>query len=633
MKRKARRVNRSGRMEARKPATLLPLVAIGSSLAAAPAMALELGDLKVHSNLGQPLRASIAFALAPNEELADFCIAVSAGRVVNGLPGLGRTAISVTNGTILLTGDAAIREPMLGTRLTINCPYTPNLVRDYMLFVDPAGLEPAAASTTTPATQPVAVATAAAAPASQPATAVTRRAPIGKATRYRVQPGDSLSEIVQRIENRSIGLWPAVNAIFDANPQAFINNDPNRLKAGTWLEIPSFDGSAPVVATTVTAPVEAATAEAGAVYEPPVIEPSAPVEPATTVATSDAVVAPVTAATIAEITTAYEPAAETATVDAVDTATLMPGDVIIEPQPVVADTAPAIPTTVVSTGARQESTSLFAALVGGGLALLAGLLLFGRRIRARFGSTPIGPAAAATPARRNDDVVAQDKDTDCELTDDSPTDENPILDANLFDGRGLAAGADVEVGQDFGFAATTNLDIELPFAPQPEVAAGDETDILPPLRADMSSILESEVLPEDDDYDMSVIMDATKMPQPEDVTERDLHAIEVRNEDEDDDEFTINKESDFEMLQQDYEDELTATQALNLEIARAAEELARDFARDEDEASDETTSLPVDGQASDSDVTAEFDVTAELPLAENDETVEMPRKEADGKTA
>ncbi|MDH5455521.1 MAG: hypothetical protein OEY37_05565, partial [Gammaproteobacteria bacterium] len=46
---------------------ILPLVALGGGLAATPAAALELGELTVQSSLGQPLRASIAYALAPNE--------------------------------------------------------------------------------------------------------------------------------------------------------------------------------------------------------------------------------------------------------------------------------------------------------------------------------------------------------------------------------------------------------------------------------------------------------------------------------------------------------------------------------------------------------------------------------------
>ena len=41
---------------------------------AAPASALELGELKIRSALGQPLRASIAYALNSREELYDFCV-------------------------------------------------------------------------------------------------------------------------------------------------------------------------------------------------------------------------------------------------------------------------------------------------------------------------------------------------------------------------------------------------------------------------------------------------------------------------------------------------------------------------------------------------------------------------------
>ncbi len=53
---------------------LLPAVlAAGTVIGAAPASALELGELQVESTLGEPLRASIAYALAPNEELAPYC--------------------------------------------------------------------------------------------------------------------------------------------------------------------------------------------------------------------------------------------------------------------------------------------------------------------------------------------------------------------------------------------------------------------------------------------------------------------------------------------------------------------------------------------------------------------------------
>jgi len=173
----------------------------------------------------------------------------------------------------------------------------------------------------------------------------------------------------------------------------------------------------------------------------------------------------------------------------------------------------------------------------------------------------------------------------------------------------------MEVAKDFGFAATTELDIELPFEPEAPAADG-ETDVIPPLSpAKLESILESEVLPEDDDYDMSVIVDATKMPQPEDVTERDLLAVPVGVSDETliSDNYTISKEVDYDILEQDYQEELSATQALNLEISRAAAEVSSNL--DGTVGDDETSAMPL------ASVT-EIDVTAQL-RAQNDETAEI----------
>jgi len=208
-------------------------------------------------------------------------------------------------------------------------------------------------------------------------------------------------------------------------------------------------------------------------------------------------------------------------------------------------------------------------------------------------------------------------DVDYDLSDDSPTQENLALDADIVIGTGLEHGAVSGDSQDFGFTETSKLDIELPF--EPVTAATDETDMLPPLRVDEHSILESEVLPEDDDddYDMSVIIDATKMPQPEDVTERDLKAVEIVSNDETllQENYTISKEVDYQVLEQDYEDEMTSTQALNKEIAKAAAELAERMEDNNEEAGDETNALPLA-------TVTELDITAEMP-AQNDEISDL----------
>jgi hypothetical protein len=357
------------------------------------------------------------------------------------------------------------------------------------------------------------------------------------------------------------------------------------------------------------APAEVAN---GSVYEPPILEEiSAPVGEEAVVA--EAVV---------------EEAASTNSLSA-----LRPGDVVMDSEnpyvqpestvlipdtelegPTTTSASPNVPTATIMTEPGGESTSLLAWFVGGGVAILGLLVLFGRRIRSRFGSTPVG-AIAATATTLEQDA------TDYDIEDDSPTEENLALDADLVLGTGLSQGTNMDIAQDFGFAATTELDIELPFEPEPTIS---ETDILPTGRATMDSILESEVLPEDDDYDMSVIMDATKMPAHEEVTERDLKAVAVETDDETliPDDYTISKEVEYDILEQDYQDEMTATQALNLEIARAAADLKATL----DEAEDRTAEMPLA-------TVTELDVTAEMPVQAEDDTIETVSQDDSGDTA
>jgi hypothetical protein len=534
--------------------TLLPIIALGGSLAAPPAAALELGELTVQSSLGRPLRASIAYALAPNESLSNTCVSIH--NSTSGLPGVGASTITVTERAIIIAGEASIREPMLGARVTVNCPYTPNLSREYMFFVDPEK-STQVNDLIAPVTQTRSVSKVANRTPAEIRNDLIE--PIGQSSRYRVRVGDTLSNIVGRIENRSMRLWPAVDAIFRANPNAFIDNDPNRLKAGSWLNIPSLDGTVPVVAAATPAPIADKPAQktlvaiaetagttstsTNAVYEPPIAaEVPAAVELAETNEASETLVE-------------EDPVADS-------TNDLRAGDVILDgdevfPEPAVKiiipdtelaspetmSTSPNVPTAIITTSSRSESTSLISWLIGGGFAIIAGLFLFGRRARSRFGSTPLDPAfsPSAVPIPVDKEELGAVDELDFDISDESPTEENLALDVDLDIGTGLGEGADVEVIEQFGSAETAKLDIELPDEPQAE--KNSKTDIIPPIRLEEESILESEVLPEEDDYDMSVIMDATKMPHPEDVTERDLMAVEVSTNDESriSGNYTINK--------------------------------------------------------------------------------------------
>jgi len=701
------------------------LVAVGSGLVALPVAALELGEATVRSSLGQPLRASIAFALGPNEALSSTCVSMQRSLPKNNdMPVIGPATIKIGDGIIAIAGKSEIREPLVSMRINVNCPYTAKLSREYILFVNPASMQ-------TPPVERVR------------STPVTEGESIGLATRYRVQPGDSLSRIVERIENRPVGHWPAIVAVFDANPAAFINNDPNMIIPGSWLTIPDFGVTeptaefSPATQTTSVVPQTAATTapvaprrrqlsgeliglgtryrvregdsvsgiaeriqnrpgahwpavmaifnanpeafidndpnllvegswldipdfgvevpptvanrnvlpregqgtaypgvSAGEIVEQPSTEPvvSEPVanEPVIDEPVIDEPVIdePVIDEPVIDEPDANEPAysdnfyATTSAPDG-DSEIIIP-DTRLE-DPVVTATSPNVPTaTIQATPDDSSSSSWLAWLGGAGLALIVALLYLGQRARGRFASSPIGVVVTPPQRRRSDDDtteieaiseadvsgmyespvevsfedmddVSRDEASD-KASDNDPTDENLILDADLVIGTGLQTGRDVDVAQDFGFAATTALDMELPEEMSSGTRESLDTQMIPPMNVELESILEAEVLADDedeDDYDMSVIVDATKMPNMDDATQRDLEAIPVETNDDTliKEGYTVKHEVDYKILEQDYEDEFTATQALNHEIERAAAALME--AKKAGKGGDNTKAMPL----------------------------------------
>jgi len=159
------------------------------------------------------------------------------------------------------------------------------------------------------------------------------------------------------------------------------------------------------------------------------------------------------------------------------------------------------------------------------------------------------------------------------------------------------------------------------------------------MRTPQETILDSEIPPSDDSqYDLSMITDATKhnlddMP----LTAKDLMAIQLPSEEFDDSNvYTLSREVDFKVLEQDYEDELSATQILNLQIEKAARELAVHMSKTN--SSDETADMPV----IDNELTAEMparrqvnetpELTSEIE-SQDDNTVELTAELPSNSTA
>ena len=514
-------------------------------------------------------------------------------------------------------------------------------------------------------------------------------APISQGAQYRVQIGDSASTIVSRIENRGISLWPAVARLIEANPEAFVDGDMNRLMAGAVLTIPVFgDHSAqedtldpvaaaePVAAPAAaeSAPAETATTSA---YEPAVPDSSlSGNESATDVVTTSDAETPAmeSAAGDAVPNDAMLPAESVADSDVSapvensgdsGSATyqfrdIQPGDVVVTPTPdsvpvdIASDATTVSATTEQSSSAGNSAWSWLLWLAGTAVAVVVGLLLFRRSLLERF-----RPAPAAVPAvapRRHDD---------------DPTSENPVvhgldlsfeesvnnqtlsLDADLGAGTGLSDSGDMDVMEDFGFSSGEDeQQVDLEFPDSASSASDDaedaSTDIIPPThRIEASSILETEVPPGEStsEYDLSMIVDATKQDG-FDATAKDLQAVPAGAGQEDSGEYTLQDDTlgtevDYQILEQDYEDELTATQALNLEIEKAARELANrlDDADEETATNEEVTAnLQVEEQAEE-DGTASLQVadrsaddgTASLEV--DDKTIEMPPKRDIDQTA
>jgi hypothetical protein len=673
---------------------LLPVLAAVSSacgLAAAPADALELGEIRMESTLGQPLRASITYALNPNEQLHEYCIYLRPGTPGGPIPSVTRAGLSVSGNRIVVTGSQPVTDPLLSLQIAVDCPYTPNLARQYTMIVDPVlPLEEAPMFASAQlANEPVRRAAATVAATPRPATrtqamsAPASRPMLAAGTEYRVQSGDTASTIAARVEGRDVSLRTAVDMLVAANPAAFVRGNADRIMAGSLLMLPEMTGAydEPSAATVAAEVFDAAHAEPVSVDPvPEAVDPEPPlaVEPAFSSAVpitepvapfADPVAEPVTepeaVSGMADAAASEAPVAdeiaEPPVVEEAATqfANMKPGDVFVAP-PADARVAPVVVSSTVTAGSDTQATtgawSKLALAAGAGVVLLAGMLFFGRRLRDRFGSvainapaTPDSPEKAPSEKRSNivDDVDFQ--------FDDTISEEAVSLDADLGAGTGLGASGELDVSQDFTFDAvaqdTRDIDLEL----TEEAAAEPEpptTDIIPPThKVEEATILDGEITPESDDYDMSMIVDATKQSiDYDDATAKDLQAVPVESDLAKTGEYeiaddTMATEADLKALELDYEEEFTQTQALNKEIEQAAQELAARLdpeelaealgsdpgleptaemptGNGEEFTAELTASLPVDADAVNDDI-ADDDITSKMAAAGSDVTVEM----------
>ncbi len=265
--------------------------------------------MAVQSALGESLRAEIDITNMSAEEASSLRVKVASAEAYRAagidynaaLPSTQVTVAKRADGRsyLRIVSDRVVQEPFVDVILELTWA-NGRLVREYTLLLDPpsntrlatspapAPIAPsmsaaptppaAAAPRPAPATPSVAAAPApsaapaprAAAPAPAPR-AATAAAPAPRAAanidEYKVRPGDTLTRVAQKTQREGVSLDQMLVALFRSNPDAFMAENMNRLKAGAELTVPSADKAVETSPADAKQVIQAQSADFGAYRE------------------------------------------------------------------------------------------------------------------------------------------------------------------------------------------------------------------------------------------------------------------------------------------------------------------------------------------------------------------------------
>lgn len=251
--------------------------AVALGIVSTDASAFTLGQLKVQSALGEPLRAEIDVTEIAAAEADGLKINIATADAFKNAGVPYNSALSDVKATlqrraggqyvVRLSGNRPLNDPFIDLLLEANGS-SGRIVRDYTVLLDPPATRQAAASTpiapvapqiSAPAERPavaaararreraaaaapaapVAAAPAPAAPAPAPAPAATAPARAsGGGEQVTVQRGDTASKIAGAHKPADVSLDQMLVALLLANPDAFVGGNINRMRAGAVLDLP-----------------------------------------------------------------------------------------------------------------------------------------------------------------------------------------------------------------------------------------------------------------------------------------------------------------------------------------------------------------------------------------------------------
>jgi pilus assembly protein FimV len=246
-----------------KALSVLTLACLGSQ-----AQAVGLGNIEVSSKLNQPLNARIKLMSIPRQDmqsLGNIKVRLASAEAFTraGLerpPVLANLRFSVegsgeTTADIRISSSQPLKEPFVNFLLEVDWP-NGRILREYTVLLDPPLYK---AESSTPKLKTSAAFTEGTAPVKSQKTITSRpsHAPLPEnvpvtGETYTVKKGDSLAGIANKMRQGSgISQKEMMQALLDANPDAFINRNINRLRSGVVLQTPALgnegDQSAPVV--------------------------------------------------------------------------------------------------------------------------------------------------------------------------------------------------------------------------------------------------------------------------------------------------------------------------------------------------------------------------------------------------
>ncbi len=248
-----------------------------SCLLAGQASALGVGDITLHSALNQPLDADIEL-LDVGDLGADEIEVRLAGADVFAAAGVERLQFlnELRFGPVLqgrggnrihVSSSRPVQEPYLNFLVEVARP-NGRIVREFTVLLDPLGytprMLPAARSGIEPQRQsstPV--------PAPRSAAVVVDPALLEPGDEYLARPSDNLWAISGRLRGAgNADRAQLMEALYQLNPQAFVNADRHRLKAGARLRLPAgyqpergAPGAVKEAAVEVLPPADAAVVE------------------------------------------------------------------------------------------------------------------------------------------------------------------------------------------------------------------------------------------------------------------------------------------------------------------------------------------------------------------------------------